>query len=169
MKWLRKYSIKINLHHLTQEFYYSVWDPCSWQETPPRADFDIRLFEASGLLCSCTWIHTGEKHGWWYMKDFHEYGLEVGFLTFPHNFLVNTFYTYMQRTVVNINISSGTCLVVQWLELQASTARGTGLTPGWGSKIPCAMQYPPALQKSYPISNYVCNTSEDLGTVLVLH
>ena len=35
------------------------------------------------------------------MKDFHEYGLEVRFLTFPHNFLVNTFYTYMQRRVVN--------------------------------------------------------------------
>ena len=41
------------------------------------------------------------------MKDFHEYGLEVGFLTFPHNFLVNTFYTYMQRTVVNSDQTKG--------------------------------------------------------------
>ena len=41
------------------------------------------------------------------MKDFHEYGLEVGFLTFPHNFLVNTFYTYMQRRVVNSDQTKG--------------------------------------------------------------
>ena len=32
----------------------------------------------------------------------------------------------------------GTSLVVQWLELQASTAEGTGLIPGRGSKIPQA-------------------------------
>lgn len=41
------------------------------------------------------------------MKDFHGYGLEVGFLTFPHNFLVNTFYTYMQSRVVNSDQTKG--------------------------------------------------------------
>ena len=30
---------------------------------------------------------------------------------------------------------SGTCLAVQWLRLCASTAGGTGSTPGWGTKI----------------------------------
>ena len=31
--------------------------------------------------------------------------------------------------------SFGTSLAVQWLELHASTAGGTGLIPGWGTKI----------------------------------
>ena len=34
----------------------------------------------------------------------------------------------------------GTSLVVQWLRLQASIAGGMGLIPGWGTKIPHAMQ-----------------------------
>ena len=29
----------------------------------------------------------------------------------------------------------GTSLAVQWLRLRASTAGGTGLIPGWGTKI----------------------------------
>ena len=33
---------------------------------------------------------------------------------------------------------SGTSSVVQWLRLRASTAGGTGLIPGWGTKIPHA-------------------------------
>ena len=32
-------------------------------------------------------------------------------------------------------------LRVQWLRLQASTARGVGLIPDWGTKIPYAMWY----------------------------
>ena len=32
----------------------------------------------------------------------------------------------------------GTSLVVQWLRLRASTAGGTGLILGWGTKIPHA-------------------------------
>ena len=32
----------------------------------------------------------------------------------------------------------GNSLAVQWLGLPASTAGGTGLIPGWGTKIPCA-------------------------------
>ena len=27
---------------------------------------------------------------------------------------------------------------VQWLRIQASTARVTGLIPGWGTKMPCS-------------------------------
>ena len=34
----------------------------------------------------------------------------------------------------------GTLLVVQWLGLRASTARGMDSIPGWGTKIPHAMQ-----------------------------
>ena len=34
----------------------------------------------------------------------------------------------------------GTSLVVQWLRLHASTTGGMGLIPGWGTKIPHAMQ-----------------------------
>ena len=30
----------------------------------------------------------------------------------------------------------GTSLVIQWLRPRASHARGTGLIPGWGTKIP---------------------------------
>ena len=33
----------------------------------------------------------------------------------------------------------GTSLVVQWLRLYTSKAGGTGLIPGWGTKIPYAM------------------------------
>ena len=32
----------------------------------------------------------------------------------------------------------GTCLVVQWLGLCASTSENMGLIPGWGTKIPHA-------------------------------
>ena len=34
----------------------------------------------------------------------------------------------------------GNSLVVQWLELQTFTAEGVGSVPGWGTKIPQAMQ-----------------------------
>ena len=37
-------------------------------------------------------------------------------------------------------IASGTSLAVQWLRLQASTEGGVGPIPGWGTKIPHAMQ-----------------------------
>ena len=35
----------------------------------------------------------------------------------------------------------GSSLVVQWLNLCASNAGGTGLMPGWGPKIPHAVQH----------------------------
>ena len=35
----------------------------------------------------------------------------------------------------------GRSLMVQWLRLLASNARGEGLVPGWGSKIPLASQH----------------------------
>ena len=41
---------------------------------------------------------------------------------------------------VNIRNWLGTSLVVQWLGLHTSTAGGTGLIPGLGSKIPQATQ-----------------------------
>ena len=36
--------------------------------------------------------------------------------------------------------AAGTSLVVQWLRLCASTARGASSIPGWGTKIPHAAQ-----------------------------
>ena len=39
------------------------------------------------------------------------------------------------------NLSTGTPLAVQWLELHTSIAEGPGSTPAWGTKIPHAMQY----------------------------
>ena len=41
-----------------------------------------------------------------------------------------------------------TSLVVQWLRLHASSARGMGLIPGWGTKIPHAM-WPKNLKNKY--------------------
>ena len=35
----------------------------------------------------------------------------------------------------------GNSLAVQWLGLCAFTAEGSGLIPGWGTKIPQAMQH----------------------------
>ena len=37
-------------------------------------------------------------------------------------------------------LALGTSLVVQWLRLCASTARGMGSIPGWGTKILHALQ-----------------------------
>ena len=37
--------------------------------------------------------------------------------------------------VVIENTQMGTSLVVQWLRFHASIAGGTGLIPGWGTKI----------------------------------
>ena len=34
----------------------------------------------------------------------------------------------------------GTSLAVQWLRIHVSSARGAGLIPGWGTKIPHAAQ-----------------------------
>ena len=34
----------------------------------------------------------------------------------------------------------GASLVVQWLRLQAASAGGTGMVPGWGTKISHAVQ-----------------------------
>ena len=45
-----------------------------------------------------------------------------------------TQHTTLDRLFLRNN--SGTSLVVQWLELCTSTAGGTGLIPGWGTKIP---------------------------------
>ena len=51
-------------------------------------------------------------------------------------------YTYVKNNqIVHFNIYSlGNSLVVQWLGLCASTAGGTGLIPGQGTKILQAAQ-----------------------------
>ena len=41
----------------------------------------------------------------------------------------------MQKKLENIEKLKGNSLVVQWLELHASTAGGMGSVPGWGAKI----------------------------------
>ena len=43
-------------------------------------------------------------------------------------------------------------LVVQWLELSGSTAGGPGSIPGWGTKIPHALQ--PKKKKHHEKTNY---------------
>ena len=43
----------------------------------------------------------------------------------------------------------GTSLAVQWLRLHTSTAVGTGLIPGWGTKIPHAMRHGPKTRKMW--------------------
>ena len=48
---------------------------------------------------------------------------------------------YFGRKALNPGV--GTSLVVQWLRPQTSTAGGMGLIPGWGTKIPHAMQCAP--------------------------
>ena len=42
-------------------------------------------------------------------------------------------------------VSIGSSLVVQWLGLWASTAEGTGLIAGWGTKIPQATWHYPKI------------------------
>ena len=37
--------------------------------------------------------------------------------------------------------SMGEFMAVQWLELHTFTAKGPSLIPGWGTKIPLAMQH----------------------------
>ena len=52
-------------------------------------------------------------------------------------------YIYVYRLELNFTLilkSRGTSLEVQWLRLHASTARGMGLIPDPGTKIPHAMQ-----------------------------
>ena len=43
--------------------------------------------------------------------------------------------------------TAGNSLVVQWLGLHTSTARAMGLIPGWGTKIPHALQRGPKKKK----------------------
>ena len=57
---------------------------------------------------------------------------KVGRFTLPD------FKTYSE--VVVIKIVLGTSLAFQWLRLCASNARSLGLIPGWGTKIPHAVQ-----------------------------
>ena len=46
-------------------------------------------------------------------------------------------------------MSAGTSLAVQWLRLRASTAGGTGSTPGRGTKIPHARRPKKKKKKSF--------------------
>ena len=41
------------------------------------------------------------------------------------------------------NLIKGTSLVVQWLRHHSCIAGGTGLIPGWGTKIPALRSYIP--------------------------
>ena len=59
---------------------------------------------------------------------------------------------YFGRKALNPGV--GTSLVVQWLRPQTSTAGGMGLIPGWGTKIPHAMQCaPPKKGESWDYKN----------------
>ena len=67
-----------------------------------------------------------------------------------HSFTVFNSFPYIHRCVqsapqfLNIFVVSkrapvGNSLAVQWLRICAPNARGTGLIPGWGTKIPHAV------------------------------
>ena len=49
---------------------------------------------------------------------------------------------------------NGTSLVVQCLRLHASTPRGTGSIPGWGTKILHAVWHSPHPPKKYMFKKY---------------
>ena len=65
-----------------------------------------------------------------------------------------TQHTTLDRLFLRRN-NSGTSLVVQWLELCTSTAGGTGLIPGWGTKIPhstwCSQKKKFTYRKIHPV------------------
>ena len=56
----------------------------------------------------------------------------------------------------------GTSLAVQWLRLRASTAGGAGLIPGWGTKIPLAVQ--PEKKKKEGVRSILKYSSPRPGT-----
>ena len=59
--------------------------------------------------------------------------------------------------------SLGNSVLVQWLGLQASTAEGTGLIPGWGTKIPHATWHG---QKKSPCPLAVDNPAREIRHIL---
>ena len=52
------------------------------------------------------------------------------------------FHSYQMATLlISKRKSPGTSLTIQWLGLHASNAGGVGSIPGWGTKIPHAVQH----------------------------
>ena len=51
--------------------------------------------------------------------------------------------------------------MVQWLGLHASSAEGSGLVPGWGTKIPTCLGAPPKKKKVF--LNYINVNIESRG------
>ena len=52
------------------------------------------------------------------------------------------------------NLIKGTSLVVQWLRHHSCIAGGTGLIPGWGTKIPALRSYIPLHEARAKKKNY---------------
>ena len=59
----------------------------------------------------------------------------------------------------------GTSLVVQWLILCFSNAGGTGSIPGWGTKIPHAMQHSQKKKKKIAEDNVIPPTNIEADMV----
>ena len=57
--------------------------------------------------------------------------------------------------VINKNKYEETSLAVQWLRLHASSARGMGLIPGWGTKTPHAMSCSQKMKTRKLTKNYI--------------
>ena len=59
--------------------------------------------------------------------------------------------------------------MVQWLGLQASTAGNTSLIPGWGTKIPHAVQHSQKLEKKKKnIVTWITGLAMDLESKQIL-
>ena len=64
------------------------------------------------------------------------------------------------------NLTIGTSLVAQWLKLFASSARGVGLIPSWGTKIPHAAQHGQPPPSNFTISCPIFNSRTLIFCVL---
>ena len=62
----------------------------------------------------------------------------------------------------------GNSLVVQWIGLHASTAGGTGLIPGWRTKIPHAARHNQNVLDTVPSASHLISHYFTTGQVLSL-
>ena len=96
---------------------------------------------ASLTLWTWVWVNSGS---WWWTG-------RPGVLQFTGSQRVGHDWTTELNWTDNKNCRQviGTFLVVQWLRLHSPNAEGTGLIPGWGTKIPHATQHSQIKRENY--------------------
>ena len=77
-----------------------------------------------GSLYALTWTGFSEA-GWGQVEK----------LSYIISDSLRFYELHPQKTIVEKEYRPRTSLAVQWLRIHASTAGGTGLMPGWGTKI----------------------------------